>query len=222
MYPDFPSVNPVAFVVPSVKVVGNVDEVSTDDVINAVVLIFDWTLQFDPTLPIVIVPAFVPPIVNVPALLAESIDGVNKLVFIFAVPEIVKLLLPVILPVADIVALDTAPDAVNELPEIAPVVVSVVPVIALVETKLLPVILPVADIVALDTATDAVNELPEIAPVVVSVVPVIAPDEDTDAPDKAPVAVILLPDIFPVVEIDGSVIVLLNTTGDLKVVIIVP
>ena len=40
-------------------------------------------------------------------------------------------LLPVILPVADIVALDTAPDAVNELPEIAPVVVSVVPVIAL-------------------------------------------------------------------------------------------
>ena len=99
---------------------------------------------------------------------------------------------------------------------------SVVPVIALVETKLLPVILPVADIVALDTAPDAVNELPEIAPVVVSVVPVIAPDEDTDAPDKAPVAVILLPDIFPVVEIDGSVIVLLNTTGDLKVVIIEP
>ena len=69
MYPDFPSVNPVAFVVPSVKVVGNVDEVSTDDVINAVVLIFDWTLQFDPTLPIVIVPAFVPPIANVPELL---------------------------------------------------------------------------------------------------------------------------------------------------------
>ena len=53
-----------------------------------------------------------------------------------------------------------------------------------------------------------------------SVVPVIAPDEDTVAPDKAPVAVILLPDILPVVVIDGNVIVLLNTTGDLKVVII--
>jgi len=265
VYPDFPRVNPVAFVVPSVKVVGNVDEVSTDGVVNAVVLTLDRTLQFAPTLPIVIVPAFVPPIANVPELLTASIDGVNKLVFTFVVPKIVKLLpwilpvadivaldtapdavnelpeiapvvvsvvpvialvetklLPVILPVADIVALDTAPDAVNELPEIAPVVVSVVPVMALVETKLLPVILPVADIVALDTAPDAVNELPEIAPVVVSVVPVIAPDEDTVAPDRAPVAVMLLPVILPVVEIDGSVIVLLNTTGDLKVVIILP
>ena len=75
-------------------------------------LIFDRTLQFAPTLPIVIVPAFVPPIANVPALLAESIDGVNKLVFTFVVPKIVKLL-PWVLPVADIVALDTAPDAVK-------------------------------------------------------------------------------------------------------------
>ena len=49
MYPDFPSVNPVAFVVPSVKVVGNVADVSTDDVVNAVVLILDRTLQLAPT-----------------------------------------------------------------------------------------------------------------------------------------------------------------------------
>ena len=154
MYPDFPIVNPVAFVVPSVKVVGNVDEVSTDDVVNAVVLILDRTLQFAPTLPIVIVPAFVPPIANVPELLTASIDGVNKLVFTFVVPKIVKLL-PWILPVADIVALDTAPDAVNELPEIAPVVVSVVPVIA-----------PDEDTVAPDKAPVAVMLLPDILPVV--------------------------------------------------------
>ena len=66
-------------------------------------------------------------------------------------------LFPVILPIVDIVALDKAPDAVNELPDIVPVVVSVFHVMEFVETKLLPVILPVADIVALDTAPDAVK-----------------------------------------------------------------
>jgi len=41
VYNDFSIVNPVSFVDPNVKVIGNVAEVSTDDVINAVVLKFD-------------------------------------------------------------------------------------------------------------------------------------------------------------------------------------
>ena len=69
-----------------------------------------------------------------------------------------------------------------------------------VETKLLPVILPVAVIVAPDKN----------------------PVAETVAPDKVPVAVMLLPYILPVVETDDNVVVLLNTTGDLNVVIIVP
>ena len=78
MNDDLPSVNPVAFVVPSVKVVGSDDEVSTLFVINADVFKFEYILQFEPTLPIETVPAFVPPIVNIPELLTASIDGVNN------------------------------------------------------------------------------------------------------------------------------------------------
>ena len=66
---------------------------------------------------------------------------------------------------------------------------SVVPVMALVETKLFPVKLPIVDIVALDTAPDAVNELPKIAPVVLSVVPDIAPDDVNKTPVIAHIAV---------------------------------
>ena len=70
---------------------------------------------------------------------------------------------------------------------------SVVPVMALVETKLLPVVLPDAD-----------NCTPDKAPVA-----------ETVAPDRVPVDVILSPDILSVVDIDDNVVVLLNTTGEL-------
>ena len=113
MYDVLPSVNPVAFSIPSVKVVGSDDEVSILFVINPDVNKFEYILQFEPTLPIETVCAFTVPIFNIPGVFIVSIDGVNKFVLIFAVPVIVKLL-PWILPVVD-----------NELPVILPKAVNV-------------------------------------------------------------------------------------------------
>ena len=98
MNDDLPSVNPVAFVAPTVKVVGSDDEVSTLFVINPDVNKFEYILQFEPTLPIETVIAFVPPIVNIPGLLLTvSIDDVNNE-------------LPVILPKAvNVLFTDTPP-----------------------------------------------------------------------------------------------------------------